>query len=334
MRKLYISDYVVKQGYSRDEIINSFKVSGQSGMMRSHKTNTLVLIANHEKAIYTDDWHGGIMHYTGMGRVGDQNLYSAQNRTLLESNENGITVHLFEIFNNKLSNKYIYSGIIKLIGNPFKARQKDLNGDDRDVWLFPIRSQSLTDSSVFEVDTTMSDIIHKVMEEENIEHGEVILLETTKPNIHSTPKSRKKTIRAKKTDFIKKSKRDMVIGLRGEELVVIYEQNHLKELGLNELSKQVKWVSKQSDDYGYDVLSFDEFGLEKYIEVKTTTIDNDKRPFDISANEVETSKQHKNQYWIYRVYNVEGKQPKFYKINGSITDQFNIVPSSYKAYIK
>ncbi len=334
MRDLGIKDYVVTQGYSREEIMNSFKVSGQSGMMRSHKTNTLVLIANHEKAIYTDSWHGGIMHYTGMGRIGNQNLYGTQNKTLLESNQNGITVHLFEIFNNKLSNKYIYSGIVKLIGRPFKSRQLDINNEDRDVWLFPIRSQSLTDSSVFKIDADMSDIIHKVMEEENIAHGEVILLETDKPITSNIPKTRKNSIRAKKTDFIKKSKRDMVIGLRGEELVVIYEQTHLKSLGLEELSKQVKWVSKQSDDYGYDVLSFDEFGLEKYIEVKTTTIDNDLRPFDISANEVNTSDQYGDQYWIYRVYNVEGSQPKFYKTNGSISEQFNIIPSSYKAYIK
>ena len=334
MRDLSIKDYVVTHGYSREEIMNSFKVSGQSGMMRSHKTNTLVLIANHEKAIYTDSWHGGIMHYTGMGRISNQNLYSAQNKTLLESNQNGVTVHLFEIFDNKVINKYIYSGIVKLIGKPFKSRQLDVNKEDRDVWVFPIRSQSKTDSNMFEIDTDMSDIIHKVMEEENIEQGEVILLETDKPNTLNIPKIRKKSIIAKKTDFINKSKRDMVIGLRGEELVVIYEKNQLKSLGLEGLSKQVKWVSRQSDDYGYDVLSFDEFGLEKYIEVKTTTIDNDQRPFDISANEVNTSNQYGDQYWIYRVYNVEGSQPKFYKTNGSISDEFNIIPSSYKAYIK
>lgn len=334
MRDLSINDYVVNKGYSREEIMNSFKVSGQSGMMRSHKTKTLVLIANHEKSIYTDSWHGGIMHYTGMGRTGNQDLYHAQNRTLLESNENGITVHLFEIFNNKLPKKYIYSGIVKLIGKPFISRQLDSTDTERDVWQFPIRSESHTDTSIFDIDTDMSTIIHEVMEEENIEHGEIILVETSKPNTQKPPTTKKKTVRASKTDFIKKSKRDMVIGLRGEELVVLYEKNHLKELGMLDLSNKVKWVSKQSDDYGYDVLSYDEFGLEKYIEVKTTTIDNDKRPFDISSNEVETSIQHGNQYWIYRVYNVEGKQPKFYKINGSINEKFNIIPSSYKAYIK
>jgi 5-methylcytosine-specific restriction protein A len=235
-----IKDYVVGDSYTRNEFMESFKVSGQSGMMRSKVTNTLVLISNHTKELYSDDWHGGVMHYTGMGRTGDQDLYFAQNRTLLESNTNGITVHFFEIYNNSIQRKYIYSGIVKLVGKPFKAIQPDINDEDRIVWIFPIRALQTKDQDVFEIDETTSTIIHQVMEEEGIEQGEIILVETERPHGSNKPKYKKQTYNGKKTDFIQKSKRDTAIGLRGEELVVLYEKNYLTELGLIDLANQVK----------------------------------------------------------------------------------------------
>jgi len=172
------------------------------------------------------------------------------------------------------------------------------------------------------------------MDEEGIDRGEVILVETSRPEGTNKPITKRQTVQGKKTDFIKKAKRDTAIGLRGEELVVLYEKDYLNNLGLIDLANQVKWVAKEADGYGYDVLSYDEWGNEKYIEVKTTTIDNDKQPFNISANEVTTSDIHKKQYWIYRVYNIEDEQPKFYKTNGNISEKFELIPSSYKAYFK
>ena len=338
METISIKDYKVGEKYTRDEIMNSFKVSGQSGMMRSKKTNTLVLISNHTKALYNDNWHGGIMHYTGMGRIGNQDLYFAQNKTLYESNKNNITVHFFEIYIDNIQRKYVYSGIVKLVGEPFIDKQPDANTVMRDVWIFPIRALQGTreqnTQEVFNIDITTSEIIHAVMDEEGIDRGEVILVETSRPEGTNKPITKRQTVQGKKTDFIKKAKRDTAIGLRGEELVVLYEKDYLNNLGLIDLANQVKWVAKEADGYGYDVLSYDEWGNEKYIEVKTTTIDNDKQPFNISANEVTTSDIHKKQYWIYRVYNIEDEQPKFYRTNGSVSEQFELIPSSYKAYFK
>jgi 5-methylcytosine-specific restriction protein A len=58
-----------------DQLCLIFQCSGQGGMRRSHKTNTLILVSNHVKSIYEDRWdEQGIMHYTGMGSEGDQSL--------------------------------------------------------------------------------------------------------------------------------------------------------------------------------------------------------------------------------------------------------------------
>jgi 5-methylcytosine-specific restriction protein A len=52
-------------------------------MRRAHETNTLVIVSNHVKAIYEDRWDiNDVLHYTGMGQVGDQEFRGNQNITL------------------------------------------------------------------------------------------------------------------------------------------------------------------------------------------------------------------------------------------------------------
>lgn len=120
---------------SSDELCKMFKCSSQGGMRRSHATNTLVLISNKIKSVYADTWKGEIFHYTGMGQKGDQSLNFAQNKTLAESNSNGVTVHLFELIKK---NTYAYCGIMKLTGQPYTSTQKDSQGIERKVYIFPL----------------------------------------------------------------------------------------------------------------------------------------------------------------------------------------------------
>lgn len=86
---------------TNERLIEIFKCGNMGGMRRSKKTNTLVIISDHTKGLYEDKWVGDVLHYTGMGKNGDQSLTFAQNRTLAESNENGVDVHLFEVFKEK-----------------------------------------------------------------------------------------------------------------------------------------------------------------------------------------------------------------------------------------
>src|SRR6476646_5518218 len=91
------------------------KCSTQGGMRRSKKTGTLVLVSNHVQSIYNDRWIGSSLHYTGMGSEGNQRLAFMQNRTLAESNTNGIDVHLFEVNRPEV---YTYAGRVGLGGTP------------------------------------------------------------------------------------------------------------------------------------------------------------------------------------------------------------------------
>lgn len=122
--------------YSNQDICETFKCSPQGGMRRSLKTSTLVIVANYINSIYENQWQGNILHYVGMGRIGDQKLAS-QNRILAESGTNGVEIHLFEVYVDK---KYTYKGKVKLVGNPYsKDKQLDAEGNLRKVWIFPLK---------------------------------------------------------------------------------------------------------------------------------------------------------------------------------------------------
>lgn len=131
----------------------------------------------------------------------------------------------------------------------------------------------------------------------------------------------KKTI--KKTDYLKKAKTNAKNGLLGEELVMIYEKNRLSSLGRNDLAESIKWISKENDGTGYDIISYDVDAnnniTEKFIEVKTTE-GSDTNIFYISTNELNVMEKLKKQYYIYRVFNLKTSHPELYILN---YDDFN-----------
>ena len=173
----------------------------------------------------------------------------------------------------------------------------------------------------------------KVEEKDIIDRSKVILREETPPSESNIQKQKRKKVYSSKIDYVSKAKQDQEKGLYAEELVYHYEKQHLKKQGQTDLANNVKWVAKEADGYGYDILSFDLDGTEKYIEVKSTSLGKN-TPFDITKNEVETSNKYKNQYWIYRLYHIDQALPHFYKFQGEIEKHFFIEPTSYKAYLK
>lgn len=118
------------------DIVNKFKCGNMGGMRRSKKTGTLVIISDKTKGLYHDVWKDNVLHYTGMGKVGEQTLKGNQNKTLYESNHNNVKVHLFEV---EYSNRYVYKGEVKLVSEPYREIQKDDIGNNRRVWMFPLK---------------------------------------------------------------------------------------------------------------------------------------------------------------------------------------------------
>ncbi|GKW45869.1 HNH endonuclease [Planococcus sp. NCCP-2050] len=128
-RPLAINDIINNQ-----ELCEVFLCAPQGGMRKSNRTNTLTLISDKTK-LYDDRIIGNIYHYTGMGQSGDQKM-SGQNLTLAESHSNGVELHFFEVLKPK---QYTYRGQVELAGEPYQDKQKDQNGRERMVWIFPLQ---------------------------------------------------------------------------------------------------------------------------------------------------------------------------------------------------
>ena len=226
--------------------------------------------------------------------------------------------------------------------SPFK-----LNGGGNQGYLYSISQdlgQKLDDylvgvfesedfDSVFDIDTDTSEEIRQLFEEQGIEEGTVFLAETDRPYGTNKPKTKRQVVHGRKTDFIKKAEKNAKTGLLAEELVVAHEKEYLIKNDRGDLADKVRWVAKEADGFGYDVLSYTLDGKKIFIEVKATTLGKN-HPFDISANEIKTSEQKENNYWIYRVYYLDSGKPKFFKVSGNVEEQFYLEPTSYKAYIK
>lgn len=129
-------DLKIGQEISNSELSSLFKCGNMGGMRRSHTTNTLVLISDYTKGLYHDKWIGGVLHYTGMGKNGDQDIHWAQNETLANWGRNDVDIHLFEVMDE---GRYTYCGRIELVGKPYTETQPGEDGKDRLVWMFPIR---------------------------------------------------------------------------------------------------------------------------------------------------------------------------------------------------
>lgn len=142
------------------------------------------------------------------------------------------------------------------------------------------------------------------------------------------PNSAKVTKKGKR-DYITQYIKDFEIGEAGESLVYKYECNIIENAKKNgEIDKDifVKWVSRDDDSAGYDILSYDiKTKTKKYIEVKSTS-GGKNTPFYISEKELNFSKINSEKYCIYRVYGLKNKDSSligFYIINGDLEKQEN-----------
>lgn len=130
-----ITDLALNQSYTNADLSAVFQCGNMGGMRRSLKTNSLVLISKHGSC-YQDNWKDGVLHYTGMGKVGNQSFDFARNKTLAESDTNGVEVYLFESFE---PNSYLYRGRVCLAGQPYYDYEKGDDDYERQVVKFPLQ---------------------------------------------------------------------------------------------------------------------------------------------------------------------------------------------------
>lgn len=170
------------------------------------------------------------------------------------------------------------------------------------------------------------------------EHFDFDAFETARPSRRKAVEEHKSIYRAQREVRIRRNyaaqeARNASLGLAGEELVVKYEQYRLSRLGLDRLADKVKHISKiEGDGAGFDVLSFDCDGGEKYVEVKTTAFAKE-TPFFASSAEVRFSHKHAARYALYRLFEFR-KNPQCFALPGAISEHCYLDPISYRCALR
>lgn len=143
--------------------------------------------------------------------------------------------------------------------------------------------------------------------------------------------SQNRKVTHRKIDFNALNKRQKKLGTFGECLILKDEENKLLDKGI---SKPVEHVAiTKGDGLGYDILSYDEYNNEIFIEVKTTK-SNMIENFYLTAKELEICRDKKKQFKLYRVYNLN-MSLKTYNVEvfdgEELLKIFDLVPVSYVA---
>ena len=150
---------------------------------------------------------------------------------------------------------------------------------------------------------------------------------------HTNPHSGKPS-----PDYEKEAKKYKKLGDRGEYVVYQAEiQRLMKELSISEskAKKLIKWVSRESDALGYDILSVNKDKTPRYIEVKATQRKVGDMDFYYTENEYDTAKKYGKDYYIYVVYEILTASPKVWIIKNPFNNGvgINMKPVKYKVQL-
>lgn len=135
-----------------------------------------------------------------------------------------------------------------------------------------------------------------------------------------------------KRDYLALEAANQALGLAGELAVVKREQSFLHSIGRRKLADRVEHVAQtKGDGLGYDVLSFDPTGREKWIEVKTTKYAIDV-PFFVTRGEVRVSSASPELYHLYRLYGFgSAKGTGLYRLEGDLEKSCKLDALSFEA---
>ena len=135
-----------------------------------------------------------------------------------------------------------------------------------------------------------------------------------------------------KVNYLELEARNSSLGLAGEEFVMDLEEQRLRNAGKKTLAERIEHVAKRVDGLGYDIVSFEEDGRERLIEVKTTRY-GEMTPFFASRKEVAVSDERAKEYHVYRLFKFDDA-PRAFVLPGSLKTSVSLQPVSYEATLR
>ena len=158
-----------------------------------------------------------------------------------------------------------------------------------------------------------------------------VLVEPPVPE--SIPEPRRRPRFPRKLDYAARDERNRNLGHSGESWVLGFEENRLNDASRADLAAKIDWVSERcGDGTGYDIMSFEEDEVTRFIEVKTTN-GGSLTPFIISRNELEFSEETEDAFCLYRVFEFS-KYPKLFIVRGDLNQALHLEAMDYRARLK
>jgi hypothetical protein len=165
---------------------------------------------------------------------------------------------------------------------------------------------------------------------------EDILLLLTDPPKASIPSSSAEQSRAPrrvlKVNYLEREAQNRSLGAAGEEFVINFERARLIRVGREGLAAQIEHTSRvRGDGDGFDILSFEESGRERLIEVKTTKYGRE-TPFFVSRNELVVSEARADLYHLYRLFKFRDA-PRIFTLNRTLSTTCRLAAFTYRANV-
>lgn len=137
----------------------------------------------------------------------------------------------------------------------------------------------------------------------------------------------------RKLDYAAREELNRKLGYSGESWSVAFESKRLTELGRTDLASKIDWISDRlGDGSGYDILSYEETEIARFIEVKTTN-GGSLTPFIVTRNELEFSEETGDAFCLYRVFEF-AITPKLFILRGALTSNLELEALDYRARLK
>lgn len=148
--------------------------------------------------------------------------------------------------------------------------------------------------------------------------------------VREVPEEEYRSSTGRKVDYVAREARNVSLGDAGEQFVLMFERARLRSLGCESLASRVERVAESlGDGVGFDVLSFEPDGRERFVEVKTTKYGS-ATPFFVTQPEVRFSAEEADRYRLYRVFSFS-KRPRLFELVGSVRESCDLSVRSYVA---
>ena len=186
-----------------------------------------------------------------------------------------------------------------------------------------------------EIQRLLSSETAKVPAAPSIEDWLDIEVDPPQPSNPATPQARERSViyNPNGINYLEREARNQQLGSAGEEFILNFERARLIRQGNESLADKIEQVSEtQGPAAGFDILSFEKNGTDRFIEVKTTKYGKN-TPFFVTRNELAFSESKADRYHLYRLFRFSKDQPRLFTLQGNLQINFRLEPTEFQARV-